>query len=531
MPTKVSRRQLIRACKGRGWMVQGPALVAMHEFFNLQDSVALDTVLDALAKRLDRSTTVVTESLWNGLMEETDETDDAVPLDNDRSSSDVLQVVNAFDGPKLVYDTTRRAFRIDEKPISLLGSAQDKIKMMAQRYAFVHQRLLRHQAKKEFQLTPIESLLGRQSTGHEEPVLVMGILTQASEGKFKLEDSTGEVEVSFHNATLVESCFVTENSILLVEGTFVNGSDILEAHRVGSPPFLEERESCLNLLKKQVRHAHFQPSTTNNDFSLVVLSDVHLDQPSVLASLENLFQTVQEKHDQSTDEPLVFCLMGNFASSPYADNQQGWQDLAKLIEKFKFLANQAHFVVVPGPNDTTISILPLTPISYESTVPAKSMQSIRNVHWGSNPCRLRLEGKEIVLFNYDVLSSMLQNAIQLPEENSITTPRSRMLKTILDQGHLLPVAKSPIYWNCDHALRIWPPPDMIVLGGSSAAPESQLYAGCDAVHLGSFSRKGSCSYYTPRPEFNDDDDHELEDGTSRFEFLEALPAELKAKKM
>jgi DNA polymerase epsilon subunit 2 len=325
----------------------------------------------------------------------------------------------------------------------------------------------------------------------------LGILVQVEEGQYYLEDPSGRVQVSFCNAVAADSFFVLENSILLVEATFQD--EILFIERVG-PPFIEQRQKSLQMLQQQVRHNHFLPSEQFADDhpSYVVLSDVHLDQPRVLNFLEGLFQSYATDLDPS-DLPL-FCLMGNFTSNPQIPAYQAWEELAILIAKYPFLAQHAQFVFIPGPRDTKSTILPQTSILQSTLGLKRLMQSyqIENVHLASNPCRIRQNGKEIVLFRHDILSWMLQNQVRLPlmDGTEDRTPHSKMVKTILDQGHLMPVARAPIYWNYDHALRLYPLPDAFILGCSSAMEDYEIYEGCDAIKPGSFAKNGTYARFS-----------------------------------
>jgi DNA polymerase epsilon subunit 2 len=508
----VTRRQIVRACSRRCWMIQAPALSSMHEFFNRQNHDCIEMVLDALAQRMLPGTTLITEALWQEVVEMEDNVMDVI---KPTVEATLVVLENAFESPRLIFDSTRKAFRVEEKQFSLLGTAYDKVNMLSQRYAIVHQRMMR---QKDVVLTPLESLLGRQNTGNE-PCLVMGILSQTNEGSYWLEDPTGSVPLSFQDASLVDPIYVTEHSILLMEGYFLG--EVFMVQRVGSP-LLESRQKTLKVLKQQVRHPRFQPTyqPPTRDASLIALADVHLDQPSALTRLDALFKGL-ETRETDPSELLVIVMVGNFASNPYATNNHGWEDLATLIAKYPALANNAHFVFIPGPNDTKFGILPQASLISETVGPRQEMSShpIKNVHWGSNPCRLQVEGKEMVFFRNDLLSSMLQNQIRLPLslETADVSPHSRLLKTVVDQGHLLPVAKVPIYWNFDHAMRLYPLPDALFLGGSSAAEEQQVYDGCDAAHLGSFSKRGSyCTYF-----LGDDDDGTDSPSRPRFEFSQA----------
>lgn len=426
--------------------------------------------------------------------------------------------------------------------------------MLSQRYALVHQRLLRHEifrthhklyktgrsqteaSTQQYTLTPIESLLGRQNSDHE-PVLVLGILIQVEEGQYYLEDPTGLVLVSFANAVAVDDFFVTEHSILLVEATFQD--EILYVNRIG-PPFLEQRKKTLQLLQQQVRHPHFLPSRleVHKSKSFVVLSNVHLDQPRVLKLLKDLLQSYSSC-TRASDLP-VFCFMGNFSSKPVHAltsrqqnaSQEGWEDFASLIRHFEFLANNAQFVFIPGPNDTRSQILPQPPLVQEIVGLRRIMQSkkVGHVHWGSNPCRIRHCGKEMVFFRQDILQCIMQNNIRLPcaSDSESRPPHSRMAKTILDQGHLLPIARVPIYWNYDHALRLYPLPDTMVLGSSSVVQDFEIYENCDSIHPGSFSHNGSYVLYSMQDEddlMNDGDDDEGDNSASHLEFCQVKEAQ------
>ena len=56
-------------------------------------------------------------------------------------------------------------------------------------------------------------------------------LTQVEEGKYYLEDHTAQVPLNFSQASLLTDGFVTENSIVLVEGEAVDG--VLHVHNMG----------------------------------------------------------------------------------------------------------------------------------------------------------------------------------------------------------------------------------------------------------------------------------------------------------
>jgi len=65
---------------------------------------------------------------------------------------------------------------------------------------------------------------------------------------------------------------------------------------------------------------------------------------------------------------------------------------------------------VPGPLDLTVnSVLPRKTLL--SSFTARLQSKIPKVHMGSNPCRLKFFGQEIVVFRDDVMSRMLRNLV------------------------------------------------------------------------------------------------------------------------
>ena len=58
-------------------------------------------------------------------------------------------------------------------------------------------------------------------------------LSQVEEGKYYLEDHTAQVPLNFSQASLLTDGFVTENSVVLIEGEAVDG--VLHVHNMGEP--------------------------------------------------------------------------------------------------------------------------------------------------------------------------------------------------------------------------------------------------------------------------------------------------------
>lgn len=270
------------------------------------------------------------------------------------------------------------------------------------------------------------------------------------------------------------------------------------------------------------------------DGMFVILSDVHLDDLNVLEKLEKLFRGFDDVEGDDDDGPIplpVFILMGNFASSYPSTNGSNstggggggsasggkasnastmshtqfvmslFDELANIIVKFPRIAQEGRFVLIPSTNDVGIgNILPRPPLPRYFLKGLKS--KVKHVHLASNPCRLRYFSKEIVLGRIDVLSKLRRNCILPPREdvdsddemdydndidekmtptNHRSNDMNRLIQhsitTILNQGHLCPVPlqTTPIYWQYDHALRLYPAPDILVLSESTTKPYSEKY--------------------------------------------------------
>ena len=108
-------------------------------------------------------------------------------------TEEALQLLNAYQMPRLEYDSMRKTFTLVNSKKSLIGEASDKVDMFAQRYALIHQRILRQDI---FQpklvgggggthvLTPVESLLGR---GGKKFLLGMIVQVSSVHGHYMLQ--------------------------------------------------------------------------------------------------------------------------------------------------------------------------------------------------------------------------------------------------------------------------------------------------------------------------------------------------------
>ncbi|KAL7471464.1 hypothetical protein ACHAXS_011823 [Conticribra weissflogii] len=575
------RKRLTRIFKMRGLSIQAPALNALMNVLRREnDHPSGDDILFAIIdevkeRMIQRGGSGGGGGGANQFIVTTDLLEQVV-ADLSRDENDVteeaVQLLDAFKTPRLGYDVMRKQFsltRFGKEGRSICGEALDKVEMFAQRYALIQQRILRqdifqpklvtattsrrhgrgYDGGENITLTPVESLLGRSGRR-----FLLGMIVQVEEGKYYLEDPTGQVPLNFSHASLLTDGFVTENCIVLVEGETIDG--VLLVHNMGKymqhnettnenndknnynnknnnnnnnnvnithnsgNPIVENRSDAIHAIGLQntdifhsigslseLQKLRQQELQHGQDGTFVILSDVHLDNPTVIENIDKMLD------GYSDFDPLpIFVLMGNFTSKPLSGAADGtkamisyYEDLANTIGKYPRMAKEGRFVFVPGRNDPGISgVLPRGPIPKYFTAALRS--KVKHALFVSNPCRIRYFTKEIVFFRDDLVSKLRRHSLLEPRDDddddggtSADLILSRhAIKTVLDQGHLspLPLSASPIYWQWDHALRLYPFPDALVVG-DRVRQFYENYEECDAVNPGAFSDGGHFVVYTP----------------------------------
>ena len=71
--------------------------------------------------------------------------------------------------------------------------------------------------------------------------------------------------------------------------------------------------------------------------------------------------------------------------------------------------------------------------------------------------------------------------------------------TLVQQAHLapLPIQQTPVYWEHDHALRLYPAPHCVVLGDRTEQQARAKFEDTELVNPGSFADDGSFAVYRP----------------------------------
>lgn len=423
--------------------MQPAALQSMMEEVNDEESLlkALKWLTESLGRRTPK---IVTLDLWEQAVEvcfvspenSKKPTNKILPKAVDKQ---LVEFVSAFESPKLIYNSLRQQFYFSEKQRPpLFGSAQDKTEMMTQRYAFVHQRVVRQM---ENSLTCVDRLLGMSHTSaRSESQILLGMLHQHPDG-LELEDLTGTILLKgLDDATIQKSGFYTEGSIVMVNGQYDNG--VFWVNRMGLP-MLEPKAETLPYLPPRKKSQH-----TKNQRSLIIYSmaNVELDHPDRRQALQDLI-------DQLIEEPneALLVLFGNFTTESLPLSV-ALDELATILEDVP----ERHTVaVMPGPNDTPSACWPLPPMK------AHSLSHLSQVQLVSNPCRLEYGNQQIMLVRKDLIRDYLQSQV-LTVSGAKQSLATRVVNTMLSQGHVMPHA--PIYWNYDNAMHLYPLPDLLLMG-------------------------------------------------------------------
>lgn len=215
---------------------------------------------------------------------------------------------------------------------------------------------------------------------------------------------------------------------------------------------------------------------------ILFFSDLWLDHPMVFEKLDTLFAGV------SADPPVAFIFMGNFMSEAHAT--ENMERLRQLMRRFgdcalnyPTLVSRSEFIFVPGMSDPSQPhIAPRFGLPTFVTEDLKKL--LPKAIFATNPCRIQYCNKEIVVFRADILAKLLQGSMYKPDKDHI---QDCITRTIISQGTLspLPLNAQPVHWDFDDTLRLYPVPNLVILGDKSEGYQA-TYKGCQVANPGSF---------------------------------------------
>uniref|UniRef100_A0A8D8AUI9 DNA polymerase epsilon subunit n=2 Tax=Culex pipiens TaxID=7175 RepID=A0A8D8AUI9_CULPI len=422
----------------------------------------------------------------------------------------VFSVINAFDVPKFRYCEEKRKFL----PVSggpkrdLLPGPDMKAEYIRDRYMMLWQKTSRHEmfnaskdgmlgnSVKRLTLRKIETLL---ATSKMNEVVILGLLTQLTEGKFYLEDPTGVVpidlsETVFSSGLFCEGCFVLacgkfRDGTLKVEEMGFPVSELASSSRAYFGTMNTWGGRSRTLLKASRNLAELEK--TNREDSIVFLSDCWLDNPVVLDKLKLLLQGYNEF------PPIAIVLMGPFSKmteDPYSLKGR-FAALGEILAGCEGLKMQTEIVLVPSCDDpTAANILPRPPLPDCLVTDLKKRYP--RITLATNPCRLQYCTQQIVVFRMDLVTKLCRNTIHFPKSGQL---EDHFARTLISQGTLAPLhpIALPVHWNFDTALSLYPLPDLIVVGDPSQGFQVTEQE-CTVLNTGSFPKsKFAFKVYIP----------------------------------
>ncbi|XP_055697195.1 DNA polymerase epsilon subunit 2 [Phlebotomus papatasi] len=421
-------------------------------------------------------------------------------------SETVFSVIpDAFAIPSFVYDSERKKFLPSGQVRSLLGDSGAKGECLRNRYYMLWQRTARHEMFSKsvldrnaagFVLRRVENIL---CTSKMRDVVIMGLFTKFSDGKFHVEDPTGTIaldmtDAKMHSGLFCDGCFV------LVQGKYQEG--ILKVSSLGFPPPEAASSSrayfgtantwggpSKTLLKYSQRLKTVE--LTDTEATIIFLSDCWLDDETVMEKLRVLF----EGYDDSP--PVAIVLMGPFTRilEHYRVLKERFTKLGNIVAQCPSILAKTDIVFVPAADDPPSSnILP------RSALPDFLLSDLRRkvprAVAATNPCRLQYCTQQITIFRMDLVTKLCRNAIKFPETGLI---EEHVARTLVCQGTLAPMHMNvmPILWQFDASLSLYPLPDLVVLGDSTKSFTTDLQ-GCTILNVGSFPKSNfSFKVYVP----------------------------------
>ena len=417
----------------------------------------------------------------------------------------VFDFMSAFDIPKYKFDSSERSYMPVTKSESILGTFNDKISVYHERYQILktvlHQTSTFHASSVQFGLanshsysiTPIASLISLT----DQTVILLGYL-DSDGSQVTLEDPTGIVPIDISSVKEAIGILAV-GCVVVVQADYQDG--VVYCTLIGHPPAQSAAEFYKNYWRvhanpygwditneasielKELLH------TTHKGSLISVFSEVWIDIPSVVDNFDKVLST----YDKSPPNILILC--GTFTSKPFSFDQ--FDKFSKLFSKFCDVIKKHHTII----QNTQICIVPsLHDLGSANVYPRPSFpptlqEQLPGAHFMTNPCRIRFLNKTITVFRDDLLKRMSNSAIIPIEDNDAY---KKLVTTILDQCHLCPVdlEHAPIAWPYDHSLRLFPPPDVIMLCDSYVSFTTS-YQKCMAINPGPFGSNSSYAHYFP----------------------------------
>jgi DNA polymerase epsilon subunit 2 len=436
----------------------------------------------------------------------------------------IVTVVSAFDAPRVTYDPSRRAFACTPPPPSgapRLGAAPDRASLYLDRFYRVAQRVERHplfarpalagagaRARAARGACPLADVRTLSGAPPGVTAYVLGTIAQLEDGRFFLEDPTGRVALDL-SAAATSAGFFCEGVVAVVEGE-LTPARVLRARALGMPP-AEARAATLagpaagadwfagGRARVDKDEEALAAQAADPGRRLVVLADVRLDAPAAVDRLAAVFRGFES----AAGPPPTFVLTGDFYVGPPSDavgRAAAFARLAAAAAACPRLRDGSDWIFVPGAADALApGALPLAPLRAADAAPLAA--ALPRAHFPSNPARVRVAGRDVVVFRSPMASTLRARALLPPaggEGGGSAAGFEHAAVTLLQQAHLapLPLHDAPVHWAADAGMALYPLPHALVLAGGGG-PASFSFEGCACVDPGGFAAGGSFAAYAP----------------------------------
>ncbi|KAK8831584.1 hypothetical protein WA577_000667, partial [Blastocystis sp. JDR] len=489
-------RLVIQKCRVFGYSLRKDALKMVLEWLNSKEEglEALNMLLESIRKGCKKGSVLGVEEVVEAL--------NGMNGNGNEHDIGLIEVYDAFGSGSVHYESSSRQYSIRKNECNFLYECESVLESGYENLLMVKNRVNRN---KQFlsssgELLGIDGLLGKED---DSLVNLLGVLCRnpSNGNEFVLEDGEGRVVLDLSESEF-QSGYFCEGMIVLLVGV-MRGS-VFHVMSVSHPPS-EKREVSMKMLREVEYLGVMRGSEKEslllreervNEMMVVMLSEVYLDDERVLARLSKVF----EAYSKLSPAPC-FVLMGEFMSPSYSVSMDGVRDLfsrlSSVIGLYPRLVREGKFIVIAGERDVGWNgVYP------RSGIPRALSGGLRSVFkgyedhlvFGSNPCRIRVLSQEVCVFRDALVDRLAKNTI-----NSVSTedPYACMVKTVVRQGHLLPVSRqvAPRSAALEGYLRLFPLPDVLVV--SSGGREVVLeYSGCEVVNPGSFA-EGRFVVYRP----------------------------------
>lgn len=384
-------------------------------------------------------------------------------------------VIDCFeDVKKKVYMRDRENFEISRETDFFFDVGSSKSKMFIQRFLIAKAKVTLHPSFKSENslINTIDSLIGCRGEK-----IVFGVLTRVDGKSWVLEDLNSSIKLEISKTIEKNSGFFCEGCVVLVQG--IHNDGIFNVSCMAQPPVSWISDDPFPT-----------PSIRWNipwpDHSLIiVLSNVHLDDPRVLNMLDKLFQGYSEYTN------LMFIFIGNFSSQKVPDAykyQKMFENFSEILQKYQKLKDTAMWVFIPGPNDPGLG--DFMPRQFFPPMFVHSLTDLNRVKLSSNPSWVSFCGKKIGFVRVDQLRKMQRTTATEPNYEENKEPEAHLAHTLIRQGHLCPSLHTQVLPGYDHALRIDQKIDFLCIAENT---KSFVYdiEGVVAFNPGHFSRYSS----------------------------------------